>query len=671
MIDIDKLASLGGHIYDEKNIQEVLSKQKYPMLAGANGSIKGSGRGKSINLADYLIKVLGKYPTRTQTIGDCFLSGTKVLMNDSTLKSIENIRTGDFVVSHTGEIRQVVNTIKKKYTGKIHKIKACGYHQELEATSDHKFITYDYNGYGKLNNYYWQSISNLSVKSNMVLTPYGNKLTKESNFIYKDEIIKIDEDLAWLIGIYLAEGGVSGLKSKKKSGYNWHKVVFNLCTDEENYADRIIDICKKKFNTIGKKQYHKSYQHVLLVEFYDSVFSKFIKDIIPGNVYSKRVPKEFLLTTESIKLALIRGWIDGDGCINIGENEKRTFARVNGISSSYNLIDDIYLLSSACKLNPRIATRKKASHQNIAARTIDFYSTCALKVIPEKIVRINPRLNQFTEFGIARQIEKLTSYEVVDIDVYCIEVEEDHSFIANGFAVHNCVSQGCAGAVDILKAISVIENGNEFGGLTSSEAIYGLAKHEISHDQWKGMDGTSGASGAQACKFGTLLQKQYGKYDLTNYSGQRARDWGNTGLPDELEPIAREHPVKTISMVNTYYDAIDCLHNGYVITVASSVGFDSSRDRYGKILRDKDGVIKNAGSWNHQMMLCGYVDDNRPRCLCVNSWGDFCSGGPSNMFEGSFYIEADVVERMLGMGDSFALSSFEAFPAQKLNLRLL
>ena len=238
-------------------------------------------------------------------------------------------------------------------------------------------------------------------------------------------------------------------------------------------------------------------------------------------------------------------------------------------------------------------------------------------------------------------------------------------------AIGDCVSMGAAGAVDVLKGIAVINKGEEIGGITSSEAIYGLARHEIGRDAWRGGDGASGASGAQACKFGTLVRKKYDKHDLSEYSGDRARIWGDSGLPDELEPISREHNVKTISMVNTYYEAIDSLQNGHVITVASNVGFDNSRDRNGRILRNQDGIIRPAGSWNHQMMFCGYIDDSNPRILCVNSWGNFCAGGPSEMFDGSFYITADVVETMLRQGDSFSLSSFEGFPPQKLNLRLL
>ncbi len=238
--------------------------------------------------------------------------------------------------------------------------------------------------------------------------------------------------------------------------------------------------------------------------------------------------------------------------------------------------------------------------------------------------------------------------------------------------IGDCVSQGCAGAVNILKAIGVVKNNEEFISTVSSEAIYALARVELGHRAWSGGDGASGASGAAACKFGTLIRKNYpGIIDLSTYSGDLARKWGESGLPDELEPIAKEHPVKSISLVSTYYDCIDSIYNGHVVTVASNVGFDNSRDRNGKILRNKYGVINPAGNWNHQMMFCGFIDDNNPRVLCMNSWGDFCTGGPPDMIVGSFYVEADVAERMLSMGDSFSLSSYDGFPRQKLNLRIL
>jgi hypothetical protein len=60
------------------------------------------------------------------------------------------------------------------------------------------------------------------------------------------------------------------------------------------------------------------------------------------------------------------------------------------------------------------------------------------------------------------------------------------------------------------------------------------------------------------------------------------------------------------------------------------------------------------------------ADDSfrRPGLLLVNSWGPSWISGPTRHDQppGSFWVDADVVNRMLGMRDSYAISGFEGYP---------
>lgn len=238
------------------------------------------------------------------------------------------------------------------------------------------------------------------------------------------------------------------------------------------------------------------------------------------------------------------------------------------------------------------------------------------------------------------------------------------------FPVHeqtigDCVSHGWSLGTDVLKAVQIAAGAREeFTGETASEIVYGGSRVEVGGGRLGNGDGSVGAWAAKAVSetIGTLIRAKYGNLDLTTYSGATAKKLGRTGVPDELEPKAREHVVKTVSMVQTYEEARDAIANGYPVPVCSNRGFQSKRD-------DK-GFAKPSGSWAHCMLFLAVDDeDSRPGLLCQNSWGENWIGGPKRheQPEGSFWVDAAVAEKMLGEQDSFAMSGFLGFPMQDLD----
>ena len=236
-------------------------------------------------------------------------------------------------------------------------------------------------------------------------------------------------------------------------------------------------------------------------------------------------------------------------------------------------------------------------------------------------------------------------------------------------AIGDCVSQGAATAVDVVKATSIQSGGpGIWRAETASEAIYGLSRVEVGQGELGRDDGSYGAWGAKAVKdYGTLVRERYGQHDLSVYSGELAREWGVDGLPDDLEPVAHEHLIREISLVETYEDVRDALANGYAVTIASMQGF---RD-----VRDDDGFLKPAGEWPHQMAVIGMDDEfKRPGVLVMNSWGENWVSGPTrhNQPPGSFWVDADVLEKkILSDEDSWAFGDYEGWPAKTLNLRII
>jgi hypothetical protein len=222
----------------------------------------------------------------------------------------------------------------------------------------------------------------------------------------------------------------------------------------------------------------------------------------------------------------------------------------------------------------------------------------------------------------------------------------------------SCVANGAALAVDVLAAIDHVDNGAELPKQADVCSIYWGSRVEIGKGRLGRGQGSVGVWAAQWLQqYGALEMKNYGTIDLTTYSASVC--CGNhsiSGVPDDLEQVARQHPVKVYAKVTNFDDLVDVIAAGYPVTVASNQGFSQQRDN--------DGFSQPRGTWQHQMCVIGYRLD-RPGGLIANSWGEFFSG--SDLCRACFYADKATINRMLAQGDSWALSDLAGWPKKALN----
>lgn len=233
-----------------------------------------------------------------------------------------------------------------------------------------------------------------------------------------------------------------------------------------------------------------------------------------------------------------------------------------------------------------------------------------------------------------------------------------------GFAVAerqttgDCVSHGTRNAIDVSRATEIIEKNEpeSFIARGATEGIYGARGH-----------GRQGMSGAVAARWvnqnGILLRKSYGSVDLSVYDSSKGNRWGTAGIPRDLIVEAKKNPVGTVSLIRTIEEARDALANGYGIAVCSDYGFSSTRD--------KNGMSRRQGSWNHCMAFIGCDDTkdivNDLIFLVQNSWGKFNSGGKIHgQPDGSFWITAEDAAGMLRQMGAWVFSHVKGFPPKKV-----
>ncbi len=226
--------------------------------------------------------------------------------------------------------------------------------------------------------------------------------------------------------------------------------------------------------------------------------------------------------------------------------------------------------------------------------------------------------------------------------------------------IGDCVSHGHARGIDYLQCVQIAigKLNNEYiEGKHScySEAIYGMMRKRA--NQLSMQDGAAGAWAVASLTADGCPVRNGRTYD-----GQKAKQWGARGTPEDISNEGKSEILKQFLQVQQVNEAADLLSNGYPITICSSQGFSMTRD--------SQGIARAQGSWNHCMLCIGLLMISGKRYFTIlQSWGQNTPSGPTieNMPDNSFNCEESVFARILNARDSYALSGLPGFPAQDLN----
>jgi len=279
---------------------------------------------------------------------------------------------------------------------------------------------------------------------------------------------------------------------------------------------------------------------------------------------------------------------------------------------------------------------------------------------PQAVDEIRSTL-PFPVFRDTEAFQSGTSSDDVHLWDACRKVTGDVLPARDQKSVGCCVGFGTAAAIEHLICVQAANASDETFHEIAPEIVYAGSRVEIGGGRVRG-DGSVGAWAAKFVnQFGVLPRGKFGALDLVKYDERTCRELGMKGVPDELEPAVKEHPVKAIANVRSWAEAQAAIRNGYPIAVCSSQGFG--------MVRDGEGFCPPQGVWYHCMALLGIRGGTRPGGFLLNSWGPNAHSGPQGPGEppGGFWADASVLDRMLKQGDSWAFSSFTGFPSQKLD----
>lgn len=604
-------------------------------------------------------------------VGTCFPAGTLVRTADGSHKPIDKLSLLDEVVTAEGNTGRITHLFVRRHVGELCTLVLWG-HSHLKATPEHPILTKrGYVPVGELTPDDWVALPKyLPTRTELVVTAdhvdartrryaqnggervYAGVLGRGSVTVKMTplpDMIYLNADAGLIFGLFLAEGST-----------DCSKVVWTFNANERDtlVADLVVAL-QRAWGVEGRIQNRSGNGNSLKVVVYGTHWARLFESLCSTGTGGKKLHSHLASGPPAFLRAILSGWLSGDGYAS------RRLEKDHGVTVSHSLALDMFAIGTAMGDRPAIQRSEPKISHGVKSRQ------------PRWDVKYHSQGDNFrVESDDCHMWRKVrwVNREEFEGWVYNCEVQGDNSYVAEGIGVHNCVSFGWGrGAQDIL--LNEIASGEREmwpGFQVATEPIYAGSRVEVGGGGING-DGSIGAWAARFVEqWGILVRKVYtvsgNTYDLTKYSESRSRQWGDSGVPDALEPEARLHPVTAVALVTTADGLWAALGAKKAVPVCSGQGFTTTRDA--------DGFCRLSGSWNHCMLYRGrFVHPRRGKSVIEqNSWGDYLKGpnqveyvkpdgsvGTFTLPMGCFCVELAVAARALTERDTFAMAGLKGW----------
>ena len=400
---------------------------------------------------------------------DCFGEDTLVLMGDGTYRPIVQIRPGDVVYTHLGRIRPVTHLVCRpiREDERVHEIKLAGFPKPVIATGNHPFYILRQNSVcrcgcgGQLSS---RNSQPDQLLRHSFLTGHhrkGQALPDEPKFQW----IQVDDfrSREWFLSPWLEEGLVTpsySLEFARLVGYyaaegcllHWNtfqdrgtqgrhvRLTFNINELDTLGAD-IAQICQHLGYEFKIKKHVRQAFDLTIVS--PELYAFCLDNVGVGSHY-KRLSSQLMSWSNDLLRELYIGLQLGDGNINS--------TNLRYASSSFDLISQVSTILSRLHVRNLMANGKEkvnfpGDHLHClsiptgeSAERVYAWLRSYLREKDQGITFQEQRLDYSQDEGQLRSFGRGKRPKVIDRTgmVYCLIVEEDHSFIAHGVAVQNC-----------------------------------------------------------------------------------------------------------------------------------------------------------------------------------------------------------------------------------------
>lgn len=311
----------------------------------------------------------------------CFPAGTMVFSNLS-VKAIEQISVGDSVIDADGCFTEVAQTFKDFYDGKLIQIKPHGL-PAISMTPNHPLLASErgyktwkpHEGHYSVGEPKWLLASQLTKKHYLLLPrlkreePYTIVLIKylrhgKSGVKIPLQIV-VNEDIAWFLGLFLADGSAWAGKSRSF-------LRFHLDKKDTETQKRVIRILAN----LGLKARKDEINNCVTVSVGSPLLAKFFRETFCIAPHQKKIPIFIYSLPNQLIKNFLTGWFDGDGCAT---ESKYRFA---GITISQQIAYGLMLLGAkiGVPINISLAKAPTSGFRNAKARwMVEIYGDYAIE----------------------------------------------------------------------------------------------------------------------------------------------------------------------------------------------------------------------------------------------------------------------------------------------------
>lgn len=434
-----------------------------------------------------LISAIRSKQLSTLSMG-CFVPGTQVTMHDGRRLPIEDVVPGDLVLTHKGRVREVANQQIRIGRWGMKQIEAVGVSSTITSTNNHPFFVLRSQetcacGCGEVLKKKDQAPTRrlgkrfalghqLRLRNPMKVYSLEEEraIREKLEVLNRPQVVEVRADelhvgdylcfprthvasstttegKARLLGYFLAEG------SYLKCNGTRTEVQFNFSLKEkETYAAEVVSLLAQEFPEANpawiqeRPDRNTCTVHVTGGGTPDWFFTH-------GGEYSqtKHLSEEVLAWSVDNLKHLVGAWINGDGSYG------KSNGTLAGVTTSYALACQMHLVLARCGIFSRMECRyeglsssiQEAVNGGVSLRGSD--GKLASFTLPisghfaQHLSQSSSKVGPNTRKQNLRVLDDYTVFPITSIrsvgyegPVYDLEVEEDHSYLVEGVAVHNC-----------------------------------------------------------------------------------------------------------------------------------------------------------------------------------------------------------------------------------------
>jgi Fe-S cluster assembly protein SufB len=362
----------------------------------------------------------------------CLPAGELVSTAGGNLVPIETVRVGDHVMGDDGRPHRVSATKVRDLNGNLHTFTPMSPANAFSVTDEHPVLSVPRSEVlvkRAPRNGWKPEVDSAKLRA---ATPrwIAAKDVSEGDFLVfpkhrpEPATTVLPLEFARLAGYYLAEGSVSTV-----NGYEALRFSFHI--EEADYIDEVRRATKELYDAEGSVTYDES-RHSAGVVVYTPAGCAAMTDHVGRGSATKKLSTDLMAQDDEFLAELVRCYVNGDG--NTIERNGATWRRAHTTSRIW-----------AFQL------------QSVLAR-LGHYATVELRrpggpgeILGRDVMRQDLYQVQWTEGGRgAKQARDCGDYFLVPIKkrtvreahepVYNLDVDEPDSYLAFGFAVHNCTA---------------------------------------------------------------------------------------------------------------------------------------------------------------------------------------------------------------------------------------